>query len=73
MLRRVPGPFLASISKLWIVHKQLGLQRPLVDLALHEKYGPVVRVAPNEVIISSPQAKKPIYGETRQVSGLRLV
>lgn len=62
-LRKVPGPFLASISKAWIVKKQLGLQRPLVDLELHRRYGSVVRVAPDEVLISSPKAKKTIYGE----------
>lgn len=62
-LRNVPGPFLASISQIWIVLQQRGLQRPLVDLALHRKYGPIVRVGPNEVLVSSPQSKKKIYGE----------
>ncbi|KAH8711861.1 cytochrome P450 [Phaeosphaeriaceae sp. PMI808] len=51
-LRRIPGPFLAR------------LQRPLVDLALHRKYGPIVRIAPNEVLVSSPQSKKILYGAT---------
>jgi hypothetical protein len=63
-LRNIPGPFLASISQIWIVRQQRGLQRPLVDLALHKKYGPIVRIAPNEVIVSSPQSKKTIYGES---------
>jgi hypothetical protein len=64
-LRRVPGPFLASISKIWIVLQQRGLQRPIVDLALHRKYGSIVRIAPKEVIVSSPQSKKTIYGELK--------
>ena len=63
-LRNILGPFLASISPVWIVLQQRGLQRPLVDLALHRKYGPVVRIAPNEVIVSSPQSKKTIYSES---------
>ncbi|KAH7396370.1 cytochrome P450 [Pyrenochaeta sp. MPI-SDFR-AT-0127] len=61
-LRRIPGPFLASISQIWIVLQQRGRQRPLIDLALHRKYGSIVRIAPNEVLVSSPQSKKIIYG-----------
>ncbi|KAE8451021.1 hypothetical protein EG329_004693 [Mollisiaceae sp. DMI_Dod_QoI] len=61
-LRRIPGPFLASITKLWIVQKQRGYKRPLVDIELHKKYGRIIRIAPNEVSISSPQAFRTIYG-----------
>jgi len=61
-LRSIPGPFLASISKLWLVQQQLGSRRPLVDQALHKKYGPIVRVSPKEVIVSSPASKRIIYG-----------
>jgi hypothetical protein len=63
-LRKVPGPFLASITKLWIVRKQRGYQRPLVDMDLHKRYGPIVRIAPNEVLISSPQAFRTVYGKS---------
>jgi hypothetical protein len=65
-LRRIPGPFLASISQFWIVYQQRGLQRPIVDLELHRKYGTIVRIAPNEVMVSSPQSKKIIYGKSAQ-------
>ncbi|KUJ24373.1 cytochrome P450 [Mollisia scopiformis] len=61
-LRKIPGPFLASITRLWIVQKQRSFQRPLVDIDLHKKYGPIVRIAPNEVLISSPQAFRTVYG-----------
>lgn len=64
-LRKVPGPFLASITRLWVVQKQRSYQRPLVDLDLHKKYGPIVRIAPNEVLISSPQAFRIVYGNYR--------
>ncbi|KAM5343526.1 hypothetical protein ACJ41O_012063 [Fusarium nematophilum] len=33
-------------------------------MQLHERYGPVVRIAPNEVIVSDPSAIKTIYGHT---------
>jgi hypothetical protein len=61
-LRSIPGPFLASISKLWIFNQQRGYQRQNVDINLHKKYGPIVRVAPNEVSVSSPEALRKIYG-----------
>lgn len=62
-LRKIPGPFLASITKLWVVQKQRGYKRPLVDIELHKKYGPIVRVAPNEVLISSPEAFRTVYSK----------
>lgn len=40
----------------------LGGRQPYDVLALHEKYGPVVRVAPNEVSFSSPSSWEDIYG-----------
>jgi hypothetical protein len=61
-LRKVPGPILASITKLWIVKQQRNFLRHFVDMDLHKKYGAIVRIAPNEVMVSSPQAFKTIYG-----------
>ena len=63
LLRSIPGPGLASITQLWVFNKTRGNQRQVVDLDLHRKYGSVVRVAPREVIFSSPPAFKKIYGE----------
>lgn len=65
-LRKIPGPFLASITKLWVVNKQRGFKRPLVDMELHRTYGSIVRVAPNEVMVSSPKAFRTIYGKKTQ-------
>ena len=61
-LRKIPGPFLASITKLWVVQQTRGLNRHLVDIDLRKKYGTMVRVAPNEVMISNLDAIKTIYG-----------
>jgi hypothetical protein len=61
-LQSIPGPFLASITKLWLVQQQRSYQRPKVDMDLHKKYGPIVRIAPNEVLVSDPQSFKTIYG-----------
>ena len=61
-LRKIPGPFLASITKLWIVNKQRSFKRHEVDIALHKKYGPILRVAPTEIMVSSLRAFRTIYG-----------
>ncbi|KAK6445713.1 hypothetical protein FP744_10001962 [Trichoderma asperellum] len=63
-LRNVPGPFFASISPLWLIIRQRTFQRPWIDLDLHKKYGPIVRVSPNEVIVSSTKSRHVIYGPT---------
>ena len=62
-LRSIPGPFLASITRLWIFQKQRGFQRQQVDMDLREKYGPIVRISPKEVMVSSPKSLRTIYGE----------
>ncbi|KAK4184431.1 cytochrome P450 [Podospora australis] len=61
-LRRVPGPKLAAISNIWQAkYVRDGKVRQLVR-DVHEKYGPVVRVGPDEVWVSSPEGFKAIYG-----------
>ena len=61
-LAGVPGPWLGSVTKLWLLWQMRSLAIHKVDLALHATYGPVVRVAPNEVHISDPTLVKKIYG-----------
>ncbi len=61
-LKQIPGPFLASISSLWLVKITRQRRRHLHDIALHRKYGPIVRVGPNEVSLASPAAVKLLYG-----------
>ena len=57
-LRKYPGPFLASISRLWMVKSTASGRTHLDHIELHRKYGPVVRIAPNEVSIASPEAAR---------------
>ncbi|KAK4539376.1 hypothetical protein LTR36_011006 [Oleoguttula mirabilis] len=61
-LAKVPGPLLASLTRLWLVYQSRTLKRHLIELQLHRKYGRVVRVSPNEIIISDPEYVKMIYG-----------
>lgn len=57
-LRRYPGPFLASCSRLWKVISTVKGQTNWEHIELHRKYGSIVRIAPNEVSISSPTAAR---------------
>ncbi|KAJ5157638.1 uncharacterized protein N7482_008738 [Penicillium canariense] len=61
-LARFPGPRLWAISR---IPGQLSVLRGYVHLdvtALHERYGPVVRVSPDELVFNTPQAFRDIYG-----------
>jgi hypothetical protein len=61
-LSKIPGPFIASLTPLWLVYQSRTLQRHRVEMSLHQKYGPVVRIAPNEISVSDPKHLKMIYG-----------
>jgi cytochrome P450 len=61
-LYSLPGPPTAAWSNVLYSKMFLGGRQPYDMLRLHEKYGPVVRVAPNEVSFSSPTSWEDIYG-----------
>ena len=61
-LANVPGPFWASLSRLWMAKHSKDGNMPWTMIALHEKYGPLVRTGPNEVSVADPTAIKTIYG-----------
>jgi benzoate 4-monooxygenase len=61
-LRSVPGPFLARLTGLWVTLLDLSGHRTAYIHKLHEKYGRVVRVAPDQLCFASPEALKDIYG-----------
>ncbi|KAL2827426.1 cytochrome P450 [Aspergillus cavernicola] len=60
-LSNVPGPKLAACTSLWLAyHTYIGDECTVV-FELHKQYGPVLRVAPNDVDIASGDAIEPIY------------
>lgn len=58
-LAALPGPKLAAISPWWQIRKII-IAKPY-EPALHNRYGPIVRTAPNEVICNSKEAFDVIY------------
>ena len=61
-LRDIPGPFWARVTKFWTCNIHLSGEYHRKVAKLHEKYGDIVRVAPNELDINDVQAIKTIYG-----------
>ncbi|KAH7405674.1 cytochrome P450 [Phaeosphaeria sp. MPI-PUGE-AT-0046c] len=61
-LRRFPGPKLAACTNAPYSYWLLRGRQPFVMLKLHEKYGPVVRIAPNELSFNTAASWKDIYG-----------
>jgi cytochrome P450 len=61
-LREFPGPRLAAWSDIPYCYWLLRGRQPFILLGLHEKYGPVVRIAPNELSFNTASSWKDIYG-----------
>ncbi|KAL2836559.1 cytochrome P450 [Aspergillus pseudoustus] len=60
-ISKVPGPKLAACTSLWLAYHTYIGDECTVIFELHKKYGPVLRVAPNDVDIASGDAIEPIY------------
>lgn len=56
-----PGPFWASITDFWNVAQFCSRQHPYRLTALHERYGPVVRYAPNRLSFTSADVVNTVY------------
>ncbi|KAH7122797.1 cytochrome protein [Dendryphion nanum] len=59
-VRAIPGPWFSRFSRLWYFRRVRAGSFHHENIALHEKYGPIVRVAPGYFSISSPE--KAVYG-----------
>jgi cytochrome P450 len=60
-LSSIPGPFLASFSKFWIIYHAFGGNQHHVQIACHKKYGPLFRAGPNYVLVNDPSYIPLIY------------
>ncbi|KIK67013.1 hypothetical protein GYMLUDRAFT_156769, partial [Collybiopsis luxurians FD-317 M1] len=50
-LAKIPGPWVAKVSKFWLVYIRLTGRHHLVYKELHDKYGPFVRIGPNDMSV----------------------
>ncbi|KAJ4984443.1 Pisatin demethylase 18 [Stagonosporopsis vannaccii] len=58
--RSIPGPWSTRVSRLWYYRRVRGGNFHHDNIALHEKFGDVVRIAPGYYSITSPE--KTVYG-----------
>lgn len=67
-LSSVPGPFFASISRLWVMYHHMRGGFVEYQRSLHKRYGPLVRLGPNEVACASPDEIKKIYPTSKPLT-----
>lgn len=60
----IPGPFWASITRFWHVKQVIGGQQNIRIWELHKELGPFVRIAPNEISVSHPDAPRKLLLDT---------
>jgi len=63
-LKNVPGPWYSRFTNQILKNAVTGGRRIFYIDDLHKKYGPVVRISPNEVAISDPEGFKQIHAVT---------
>ncbi|KAJ5633877.1 hypothetical protein N7528_001719 [Penicillium herquei] len=61
-LSRFPGPTSHAISRIPYFRRAIRGTLPFDMLELHEKYGDIVRIAPDELAFSHPDAWKDVFG-----------
>ncbi|KAJ4387313.1 hypothetical protein N0V93_007902 [Gnomoniopsis smithogilvyi] len=60
-LRIFPGPFWASVTRLWITYHNVKGDEPTTFRELHRKYGPVIRITPTMLLVSDATKLPDIY------------
>lgn len=60
-LRKIPGPWYTPYTRLVLKYHVLAADRYSYIHRLHEKYGPTVRIAPREVVVSDIQSFRQIH------------
>ncbi|KAL5337114.1 cytochrome P450 [Aspergillus crustosus] len=61
-LQSIPGPVWTRFTRLWYFRRLWNGHFETDNIALHKKYGPIVRVAPDHYSINDRAALKTIYG-----------
>lgn len=66
-LAKYPGPLLAKLTGFYMVWHAVCGRNTFVRHSLHQKYGQVVRVGPDELSFSDLSSIKDIYGQSSQL------
>ncbi|KAB8216381.1 benzoate 4-monooxygenase cytochrome P450 [Aspergillus novoparasiticus] len=66
-LHKFPGPLSASFSNALYSWNFMSGRQPYRQLDLHNRYGPVVRIAPNELSFNTSGSWRDIYGVRKNV------
>jgi hypothetical protein len=61
-LSHIPGPFISGFSSFWKINAAYHAEMPQRNIALHRKYGPLVRVGPNMISLNEPEAYSVVNG-----------
>ena len=61
-LAKIPGPMLNAMTKWRMVWIDFSGKRTLTIHEWHQKYGPAVRIGPNEIAFAGEEPMKTIYG-----------
>lgn len=69
-LNRFPGPVSHAISRIPYFYRAVRGTLPFDMLNLHERYGDIVRIAPDELAFSHPDAWKDIFGHKNGEPGM---
>ncbi|KAH8706041.1 cytochrome P450 [Talaromyces proteolyticus] len=69
-LSKFPGPKHLAASRIPLALKRMSGEEIAMTYELHIKYGPYVRVAPNELSTINPVASKDVYGQNTAAGGI---
>ncbi|KAF1924313.1 benzoate 4-monooxygenase cytochrome P450 [Didymella exigua CBS 183.55] len=60
-LRSIPGPWISSVTSLWIRWQRWHGRLSFEADKLMARYGPIVRISPNLVILNDPEAVEKVF------------
>jgi len=61
-LASLPGPIWAKVTPYWLTMQCRRTERSKVIVAMHKRYGDIIRIAPNHISINKPEALAQVYG-----------
>jgi len=66
-LAKYPGPFLAKITTWYDTYHSYFKDRHYDQLECHQKYGPIVRYGPNQIIFNTTDGLRDIYTGSKNI------